>query len=180
MLVQGLLHAGFPLVAADDIRMDDRQWGTLVEGHEALVTRRLDERFVITAVGFGDAEHVLLSHQSFQLVASDAHAFQVGRGVLLIHDDTLDEKVGYLWWGIREQHGTCTATLYFIGIFEPYRRRGYATQALRLLEEQVREAGLDEIRLYVFGHNTRAWSLYEKMGYRVVSATMAKRIEPSI
>ena len=69
--------------------------------------------------------------------------------------------------------------LYFIGIFEPYRRRGYATQALRLLEEQVREAGLDEIRLYVFGHNARAWMLYDKTGYTAVSMTMAKTIGQS-
>ena len=122
---------------------------------------------------------VQVSQRQCQPVLSDRLASPM-QSFFLIHDDALDEKVGYLWWGIREQHGTRTAMLYFIGIFEPYRRRGYATQALRLLEEQVREAGLDEIRLYVFGHNTRAWSLYEKMGYTVVSATMAKRIEPSI
>ena len=29
--------------------------------------------------------------------------------------------------------------------------------------------------LYVFGHNTRAWALYEKMGYAVVNATMDKK-----
>lgn len=96
----------------------------------------------------------------------------------LIYDDTLDAKqVGYLWWGIREQYGIRTAVLYFIGILEPYRRRGYATQALRLLEEQIREEGLEEIRLYVFGHNERAWALYKKMGYAAVSITMAKKVE---
>ena len=97
--------------------------------------------------------------------------------IFLIHEDALQAHVGYLWWGVREQHGIRVAMLYFIGIFEPYRRRGYATQTLRLLEEQVREAGLDDIRLYVFGHNTRAWALYEKMGYEVVTTTMGKRIE---
>ena len=66
--------------------------------------------------------------------------------------------------------------LYFVGILEPYRRRGYATRVLELLNEQVRDAGLDEVRLYVFGHNRRAWPLYEKMGYTVVSATMEKKV----
>jgi ribosomal protein S18 acetylase RimI-like enzyme len=68
--------------------------------------------------------------------------------------------------------------VYFVGIFEPYRRRGYATQALCLLEEGVRKAGLDEIRLYVFGHNTPAWALYERTGYAPVSATLGKKIGP--
>jgi ribosomal protein S18 acetylase RimI-like enzyme len=121
---------------------------------------------------------VQLSHQQTQPVLSDRLA-SPGQFFYLLYDDKLDEKVGYLWWGIREQHGTRTAVLYFIGVFEPYRRRGYATRALQVLEEVVRQVGLDEIRLYVFGHNTRAWTLYEKMGYGVVSATMTKEIEQS-
>jgi len=35
------------------------------------------------------------------------------------------------------------------------------------------------IRLYVFGHNTPAWTLYDKLGYAPVSLTMAKLIGPS-
>jgi ribosomal protein S18 acetylase RimI-like enzyme len=81
-----------------------------------------------------------------------------------------------LWWGVRELSGIRVANLYFIGIFEPYRRRGYATQALRLFEEQARAARLAEIRLFAFGQNTRALNLYAKMGYLDVSKTMAKRI----
>ena len=81
-----------------------------------------------------------------------------------------------MWWGVRELAGTPKANLYFVGVFEGYRRRGYGTQALRLLEERVRQAGLDEIRLYVFGYNTRAWSLYKKMGYAPVSLTMSKQV----
>lgn len=93
-----------------------------------------------------------------------------------IFDDALNAQVGYLWWGVRELTGIRVANLYFIGIFEPYRRRGYATQALRLFEEKVRAAGLNEMRLFVFGHNARAWKLYEKTGYGIVSATVMKRL----
>jgi ribosomal protein S18 acetylase RimI-like enzyme len=84
--------------------------------------------------------------------------------------------VGYLWWGVCELGGRRVANLYFVFVFEPYRRRGYATQVLRLLEEQVRQQGLVEIRLYVFGHNTRASSLYRKMGFAPVSSTMGKSL----
>jgi ribosomal protein S18 acetylase RimI-like enzyme len=69
-----------------------------------------------------------------------------------------------------------TAVLYFVGILEPYRRRGYATQALRLLERDVAKRGLQEVRLYVFGHNAAAWDLYEKMGYAATSLTMSKKV----
>ncbi len=97
-----------------------------------------------------------------------------------IRDDVLDAKVGYLWWGIREWSGIRVANLYFIGIFPPYRRRGYAMQGLRLFEDQVRAAGLEEMRLFVFAHNTHAWNLYAKMGYHAVSQTLAKRVaQPS-
>jgi ribosomal protein S18 acetylase RimI-like enzyme len=118
---------------------------------------------------------VELSHQQCQPVLSDRLA-SPGQFFYMIYDDALDARVGYLWWGIREQAGTRTAVLYFVGIFEPYRRRGYATHVLRVLEEVVKQVGLDEIRLYVFGHNVPAWELYEKMGFEVVSATMAKQI----
>jgi ribosomal protein S18 acetylase RimI-like enzyme len=119
---------------------------------------------------------VQVSQLQCQPVLSDGVA-SPNQFFFLIHDDALEAQIGYLWWGLREQYGVRVAMLYFIGIFEPYRRRGYATQTLRLLEEQVREAGLDDIRLYVFGHNTRAWALYEKLGYAAVSTTMGKKIE---
>jgi ribosomal protein S18 acetylase RimI-like enzyme len=117
---------------------------------------------------------VQLSRQQCASVPSD-RVHSPNQFFYLIHDDAVDIHVGYLWWGMREQFGTRAAMLYFVGILGPYRRLGYATQALGLLEAQVREKGLDEIRLYVFGHNAPAWALYEKMGYGVVSATMGKK-----
>jgi ribosomal protein S18 acetylase RimI-like enzyme len=119
---------------------------------------------------------VQVSQQQCAPVLSDGTA-SPNQFFFLIREDTPEAKhVGYLWWGILDQNGTRTARLYFVGVFEPYRRRGYATQALRLLEAQVRQVGLHEIRLYVFGHNTRAWSLYQKMGYAPVSLIMGKRV----
>ncbi|MCI0478616.1 MAG: GNAT family N-acetyltransferase [Anaerolineales bacterium] len=116
-----------------------------------------------------------VAHQQTALVLTNRLA-SPDQFMFTIHDDALNAPVGYLWWGVRELSGIRVANLYFIGIFEPYRRRGYATQALRLFEEKVRAAGLNEMRLFVFGHNARAWKLYEKTGYGIVSATMAKRI----
>ncbi len=63
-----------------------------------------------------------------------------------------------------------------LAIFEQHRRRGYASEALRLLEEKVREQGLDTISLHVFGHNHAARELYEKSGYAVTNVNMSKKI----
>jgi RimJ/RimL family protein N-acetyltransferase len=86
-------------------------------------------------------------------------------------------NVGSLWYGVRHQGGRTAVVLYVLVVLEKYRRRGYGTQALRLLGDRVRGLGLDEIRLYVFGHNHPARALYEKAGYAATSLTMAKRIE---
>ena len=116
-----------------------------------------------------------VAHQQTALVLTNRLA-SPDQFIFSIFDDALNAQVGYLWWGVRELSGIRVANLYFIGIFETYRRRGYASQALRLFEENARAAGLNEMRLFVFGHNARAWKLYEKTGYHIVSATMAKRI----
>jgi ribosomal protein S18 acetylase RimI-like enzyme len=118
---------------------------------------------------------VEVSKQQCQPVLSNRLASPNQFFYLVRRDTPSAEHVGYLWWGIREQYGIRTAMLYFIGILEPYRRRGYATRVLRLLEKQTQDAGLDEIRLYVFGHNAPARSLYEQAGYTVVSATMTHK-----
>jgi ribosomal protein S18 acetylase RimI-like enzyme len=100
-----------------------------------------------------------------------------GQRFRVIREASLDVYVGCLWWGVVERYGTRKAMLYFVGILAPYRRRGYAMQALRLLEAEVARAGLDELRLYVFGHNAAARALYAKMGYAPSSITMTKAVD---
>ena len=55
---------------------------------------------------------VQLSQQQCQPVLSNGVA-SPHQLFFLIHDDTPDARhVGYLWWGVREQHGTRTAVLF--------------------------------------------------------------------
>ena len=63
-----------------------------------------------------------------------------------------------------------------IVIDEPYRRRGYGQAAMLALEDSVRSLGLRGIALHVFGHNTAARALYERLGYTVTNINMAKRL----
>jgi RimJ/RimL family protein N-acetyltransferase len=83
--------------------------------------------------------------------------------------------VGMLWLAVPAWKPPL-AFVYDFLIYEPYRRRGYAFEALRALEDNVRALGLDTIGLHVFGHNHAARALYEKAGYEVTNVNMAKKI----
>src|SRR5256885_13290165 len=50
-----------------------------------------------------------------------------------------------------------------IEVDSQFRRRGYAMQAMLRLEDEARGMGLGSIGLHVFGHNTAARPLYEKL-----------------
>jgi ribosomal protein S18 acetylase RimI-like enzyme len=84
--------------------------------------------------------------------------------------------VGVLWLAVPPWKPP-QAFVYDFLIYEPYRRRGYARQALLALEEKVRALGLDTIGLHVFGHNHAARALYEKAGYEITNINMAKKLK---
>ena len=90
-------------------------------------------------------------------------------------DAPLDTPVGMLWIAALRRP-PAQAFVYDFIIFEPYRRRGYGSQALHALEDKVRGLGLDTIGLHVFGHNHGAIALYEKAGYEVTDINMSKRV----
>ena len=85
------------------------------------------------------------------------------------------EAVGVLWIQVM-QKPVPSAFVYNIEIYPQFRRRGYAEQAMLKLEEEARRLGLEGIRLHVFGHNTAARPLYEKLGYVPTNINMLKRL----
>jgi ribosomal protein S18 acetylase RimI-like enzyme len=93
-----------------------------------------------------------------------------------IRNASSGEKVGIVWYAVNREGKRPFAYLWDFLIFEQYRRRGYASETLRLLEEKVREQGLDTISLHVFGHNHAAKQLYEKSGYLTTNIQMSKKI----
>lgn len=90
----------------------------------------------------------------------------------------VDVPVGMLWFAERGEGGKRTAFIYDIRIESAYQRRGYATQAIQALEEEVRRLGLNEIGLHVFGHNHAARALYEKLGFEVTNLLLRKSVTP--
>ncbi len=84
--------------------------------------------------------------------------------------------VGVLWMMIRERNGRKEAFIDDIEIFENFRRRGYAAEALKALDEIVKGKEIHTIRLHVFGYNHAARDLYEKCGYEIINIYMDKHV----
>jgi ribosomal protein S18 acetylase RimI-like enzyme len=82
--------------------------------------------------------------------------------------------VGDLW--VLVDASKQRAFIYFVGIDEPQRGKGYGKAVMRALEGQVKPMGVDRIELNVFGDNTTAIHLYESLGYRPIAIGMRKEI----
>ena len=94
-----------------------------------------------------------------------------------LYDDETGENIGVLWFAVRTQGCKPEAFIYDIMIYEGHRRQGYATSALEVMEARVLELGLHKISLHVFGHNSPAVSLYEKIGYEPTNIMMSKELD---
>jgi ribosomal protein S18 acetylase RimI-like enzyme len=88
-------------------------------------------------------------------------------------------QVGMLWFAVRNQGGKRSAFIYDVRIDEAFQRRGYAMQAFQALEILARDMGLTTISLHVFGHNTAARALYEKLGFVTTNLFMTKSLSNS-
>ena len=86
------------------------------------------------------------------------------------------QKVGILWLAVRCETARSLGFVYDLFIDTRFRRRGYATQAMRALEGKARELGVEAIALHVFTHNPAAIGLYEKLGYEAKSMNMVKQL----
>jgi len=114
--------------------------------------------------------------REFQALLPDGVATE-NHHLFIVRDSTTQAAVGVLWYALQSQAGRKTAFVYDINIDSNFRRQGYATKALRSLEDQVRAQGAQEIRLHVFGHNEGAQALYEKLGYLTTNVMMAKSLD---
>jgi RimJ/RimL family protein N-acetyltransferase len=99
-----------------------------------------------------------------------------GHHVYFIVPDGGRERVGVVWFRLDRESADPELFIYDLRIFEPYRRRGYARQALTALETKARELGVGRISLHVFGENFAARALYEKMGYIATNLRMSKSV----
>jgi RimJ/RimL family protein N-acetyltransferase len=99
-----------------------------------------------------------------------------GHFLYSVRDDSTDAEVGTVWYALRDSGVGRSVWIYDIIIHENFRRKGYASRTLELVEDKARELGAKSVELHVFGHNYGARALYEKMDYIETSITMAKQV----
>ncbi|KAB7672036.1 GNAT family N-acetyltransferase [Bacillus sp. B1-b2] len=84
-----------------------------------------------------------------------------------------DKSVGVIWLAKKTEE---TGYIYDIFILEEYQGNGFGKEALKQIENIGRNLGLKKIGLHVFGHNTVARGLYDKIGYVTTNVLMEKEI----
>ena len=99
-----------------------------------------------------------------------------GHFLYSVREDAADAEVGTVWFALRDSGVGRYVWIYDIIINESFRRRGYASRTLELVEVRAKELGAKSVELHVFGHNQGAQALYAKVGYSVTSITMAKQV----
>lgn len=96
----------------------------------------------------------------------------------IVVDEASGRRVGETWFGIRKDGGRAEMFVFWIGIDEPHRGRGYGSRTLGAIEEEARRQGIDRIGLNVFAHNPRAHALYLRLGFAPVATLMGKTLGP--
>ncbi len=94
----------------------------------------------------------------------------------LLRDRSTAEEVGVVWLTVQDSGVGRSVWIYDVEIYEPFRRKGHATNALRAVEERATELGAESVELHVFGHNPAARALYEKAGYETTGGVMRRRL----
>jgi ribosomal protein S18 acetylase RimI-like enzyme len=88
-----------------------------------------------------------------------------------------EKPVGWLWLGVAPPGGDpAMAWVYQVEVDEPMRGRGYGRAAMRLAEQEARSRGMTSVGLNVHGSNKTALSLYESLGYEVMTQQMRKHV----
>jgi len=94
-----------------------------------------------------------------------------------IQESERGEAVGVIWMQATLDSARPSGFILDLEIHEPFRRKGYARQAMLQLEAVAREMGLQQLGLHVFAHNQGARVLYESLGYAVASLNMLKPLD---
>ncbi len=91
-----------------------------------------------------------------------------------VHESETNQAVGVLWLKTDLDTSRASGHIFDLRIHEPYRRKGFARQALQELEQLGRSMGWRQLGLHVFAHNQAARALYDELGYHVASLNMLK------
>jgi ribosomal protein S18 acetylase RimI-like enzyme len=132
----------------------------------------------------GYAEHIAASGAMPEADAwakakhDTARSFHAGfetPGQLVFRILAEDEAVGWLWLAVPGPDlDRQMAWVYNIEVDRAHRGRGYGRQAMLLAEDEARSRGMTSLGLNVHGQNKVARSLYDSLGYDVMTQQMKK------
>jgi ribosomal protein S18 acetylase RimI-like enzyme len=96
-------------------------------------------------------------------------------GQLLFRVLAGDLAVGWLWLGVPgPDPDPLMAWVFEVEIEAAFRGRGYGRAAMLLAEQEARSRGMTSLWLNVHGPNAVARSLYDSLGYEVMTQQMRK------
>lgn len=121
------------------------------------------------SIALKNAERQFMGLLPKGLASKNQHLFS-------IQDAQNGLKVGILWFAVDDSVPQPFVFIFDFWIDETYRRQGYASQTLKVLEEKVLEMGIETIKLHAFAHNQAAVSLYQNAGFEVTDLSMAKKL----
>lgn len=105
-------------------------------------------------------------------VEAELGEYPVGSTAYVLEQD--GRRVGMMLLGIRDERGSQHGYIYGIYVDPLQRGRGFAREAMRQAEEELRRLGATELRLHVWGHNHAAVRLYEQLGFKLTRLQMRK------
>ena len=88
--------------------------------------------------------------------------------LMTIVEEDSEESAGFIWTIHEETEEKKQSFVCDFAIWESKRRKGYATEALRLVEKKAVEVGCQESVLFLADSNDAARTLYEKCGYQLL------------
>jgi ribosomal protein S18 acetylase RimI-like enzyme len=113
----------------------------------------------VDAGNWTESEALERSRQEFQKLLPQGNHTEANFLFTLVNGT--GQQVGYLWYNL-DPHRPDFAFIYDFEIYEQFRRQGYATQALKVLETHAKPKGVKKLGLHVFGYNTAARELYKR------------------
>ena len=90
---------------------------------------------------------------------------------LIVIEEMADQRiVGFIWYLSEWTDGVKQVFLCDFVIYEPERRKGYASGAISEMLRIAKESGCEFGSLFVWDHNPEGEKLYEKCGFATVRA----------
>jgi ribosomal protein S18 acetylase RimI-like enzyme len=93
-----------------------------------------------------------------------------------VRESAQGADVGVIWLGTSLDSSRPTGSIFALEIHEPFRRQGYARQAMDQLEEIAQGMGLKQLGLHLFVRNEAGRALCDSLGYTVSGVNMGKEL----